>query len=455
MLVSFPRRPFRLVLSLLITSLTVPGFRPLPAQQAGPITAQQFTLPNGLEVLLAPDHSTQVAAVDVWYFVGSRDEPPAKAGLARLFGQLFFSGSANAPAGAHVALIQQGGGRVDASVDEDVTRFFQSVPSNRLEQALWLEADRMRGVVVNDTTVNDARLAAIQDLGNRLADPYTTHVVETVAALYDSASCPGYTHIPLGRLNTLSGITTGEAAEFLNRHFRPNAARLVVAGDFDPARIRPLITAWFGPIARFATPAAPACAGTPAGGSGKLSVTAQGAARPAAGIFYRVPGHDHPDAAALELLGVVLGQGQQSRLLSHLVGELGAATGVQAGVLGTRQGPGAFGLFGVAGPGVSADSLAGLLASEAAWASGDGISAADLERARTVYLATAVSRRERPEDIAEALQHAAFYHGKAEAVNTEVDRIMAVTLADLRRVAGAVLTPKNGTTLVIAAGGPS
>lgn len=452
---SFPRRLSRRPgFPALLTSILLLVSR-LDAQQAGPITAERFTLPNGLDVLLAPDHTTQVAAVDVWYFAGSRDEAPGKAGLARLFTQLFFAGSANVPAGAHAGLIQQGGGRGDASIEEDVSRFYQTVPSNRLNQALWLEADRMRGVVINDTTVRDARLSAIQELGDRLNEPYTPQVIEAVAALYDSASCPGYTHLPLGQLNTLSAITTKDAADFLNQHFRPNAARLVVTGDFDPAATRKVITDWFGPIAKAAAPVAPACAGTPASGNARRSVTGAAGTRPAAGVFYRVPGHDHPDAAALELLGVIMGQGSQARLLSHLVGELAAATGVQAGVLGTRQGPGAFGLFAIAGPGITADSLAVLLTAEAAWASGTGITQADVDRARIVYLATAVSRRERPEDVAEALQHAAYYHGKAEAVNTEVDRVMAVTLADVRRVAAALLTPKNGITLVITPGGAS
>lgn len=454
MFVCFPRRQFRrCALPVLVSTFALLG-RPLSGQQAGPITAERFTLPNGLEVLLAPDRSTQVAAVDVWYFVGSRDEPPARAGLARLFDQLFLAGSTNAPAGAHIALIQQGGGRVDGSVEEDVSRFFQAVPSNRLAQALWLEADRMRGVVINDTTVGTARADALAELRERVGDPFTPQVVETVASLYDSASCPGYTHLALGRPASLAAITTRDAADFLNQHFRPNAARLVVTGDFDPVATRQLITEWFGPIARSPVPATPRCSGRPGTGNARRAVTDPAATRPAAGIFYRIPGHDHADAAALELLGVVLGQGQRSRLLAHLSGELAAVTAAQAGILGTRQGPGAFGLFAIAANGVTADSVAALLTAEAAWA-GSGITAQDLERARTIYLATAVSRRERPEDIAEALQHAAYYHGGAEAVNSEVDRIMRVTLEDLRRVATTYLVPQNGVTLVITPGGAS
>lgn len=451
-LVPMPRWS-RLLCSALSLLTLVPS-HPLHGQAAGKIAFERFTLENGLDVVLAPDHSTQVAAVSVWYFAGSRDEPPGKAGLARLFDELMFAGSANVPLGGHATLIERGGGRFDSSIEEDVSQFSQAVPSNRVNQALWLEADRMRGVVINDTTVGQSRAGVLSDLRDRSGEPYTPLVVETVTSLYDSTACPGYAHPSLGRPATLAAITTKDAADFLNQHFRPNAARLVVSGDFDPVATRQTITTYFGGIARAQVPAAPACTAKP-GGSARRNLTDRLAARPAAGLFFRVPPHDHADAAALDLLGVVLGQGTQSRLNLHLVETLSAASAVQAGVLGVRQGPSAFGLFAVAAPGVTGDSLAALLAQETAWAAGSGLTEQDLERARTVYLATAVSRRERPQDVAEAIQHAAYYHGSAEAVNSEVTRVMGVTLADLRRVAGTWLAPGSAVTLVIAPGGAS
>jgi predicted Zn-dependent peptidase len=184
-------------------------------------------------------------------------------------------------------------------------------------------------------------------------------------------------------------------------------------------------------------------------------VTDRLAGRPAAAQFYRIPAHDHADTPALDLLGIILGQGQGGRLTTRLMRELGAASVVQGGTLGTRQGPGVFGLFAVAGPGVGGDSLATLLATQAAWAASDGLSEADLQRARNVYLATAVSRRERLLDIAEALHHAATFHGNPESVNTETDRVLAVSLADLRRAASAWLTPENALTVLIAPRGAS
>jgi zinc protease len=430
----------------------------LSAQSTGRIAFERFSLSNGLDVILAPDRSTQVVAVDVWYLTGSRDEPAAKAGLARLFDRLMFAGSANVPAGAHAALIEQAGGQVEGEVEEDVSRFREALPSNRLNQALWLEADRMRGIVVNDTTVSDSRAGLLEDFRARtVGEPFTANVVEAIAALYDSLACPGYSHPPIGRLSTITTLGTGDAAEFLNRHYRPNAARLVVAGDFDPAEARQTITDYFGGISRAPIPQAPACSATFSPGAARRAVTDRVATRAAAGQFYRIPAHDHADTPALDLLGIILGQGQGAQLITRLIRELAAASAVQAGVLGTRQGPGVFGLFAVAGPdpGIGADSLASLLAAAAARAAGDGITEADLTRARNIYLATAVSRRERPLDVAEALQHAAAFHGTAEAVNTEADRVLGVTLVELRRVARTWLTPENALTLLITPGGAS
>lgn len=428
---------------------------PLSAQSTGKISFERFTLGNGLEVILAPDRTGQVAAVDLWYFVGSRDEAGSKAGLARLFDRLMFQGSGNVPAGAHAALIEQFGGRVEGAVEEDVSRYSETVPSNRLNQALWLEADRMRGIVVNDTTVGESKAGLLDDLRSRNSgEAYTGAVVDAIASLYDSTSCAGYSHPPLGRFATIQSITTKDAADFLNQHYRPNAARLVITGDFDLAPIRQLVVDYFGAIGKGPASQTPSCTPTYSPGNSRRIATDRLADRPAAGQFYRIPEHSHADTPALELLGIIMGQGQNSRLRSHLIGETAVASVVQGGILGTRQGPGAFGLFAVGGPGVSADSLAGVLAAEAGWAA-NGISSADLERARNVYLATSVSRRERPLDIAEVLHHAATFHGSPDAANSETDKVLGVTLADLKRVAAAWLKPENAVTLLIGVGGPS
>ncbi len=429
---------------------------PLLAQGSGQISFEQFTLPNGLEVVMAPDRATEVAAVDLWYFVGSRDETPATAGLARLFDRLMFAGSTHVPPGGHATMLELAGGRVSATIEEDVSRFSETMPASALPQALWLEADRMRGVVLNDTTVNASRGAFLSDLRARLtAEPYTSVILESVAAMYDSIGCPGYSHSPVNRAIASSTLDGATARAFFARYYRPGNARLVITGNFDPTETRALVTAWFGDIPAGPDPARPACAPTAASIAPRRAITDPTLARAAAGIFYHIPPPSHEDTPALELLGVILGQGTGSRLTSALMRETGAASSIQAGPLGSRTGPGGFGLFAVGAQGVGADSLAHLLADQAAWAAGDGITPALLERAKNIYRATAVSRRERPLDLADELQQAATYRGALQTVNTDVARVTALTLGELRRVAAAWLRSENSLTVLVIPGGAS
>ncbi len=440
-----PRARVRLAL-LLATLLPVSAV----AQRAtGPIPHEAFTLPNGLQVVLSPDHAVQVVAVDVWYLVGSRDEPPARGGLARLFERLMFGGTANLRPGGLAALLDEAGGVGDAGVDEDISRFSQTLPSNRLNLGLWLEAERMGSLQLSDTTVAEAKSAALEELQQRIGGQgYTGAVVQAITALYDSTSCPGYSHPPTGRLSTLDSITTEQASTFHREHFGPGNARLVIAGDFEPVAARALVEQYFGPIPGGAVPPAVTCTAQFSPGARALALTDPLAPRPAVGLFYRIPPHDHADAPALELLSIIVGRGQDA-WLSRMVSATGSAVGTQGGALGQRRGPGAFGLFAVAADGVGRDSLAHLLADLADRLGGAALTEADLVRARAIYRATAVSGRERPQDVAEALHHADLFHGDLSAVDQEVDRTLATTLEDLRRAARTWLVPANALTLTV------
>lgn len=429
---------------------------PLAAQGSGQVTFERFVLPNGLDVILAPDASTEAVAVDVWYFAGSRDETVTSAGVARLFDRLMFAGSTNVPPGGHATIVEVGGGRVTAAIDEDVSRFGQTVPATMLPQALWLEAERMRGININDTTVTESRAGMLADLRGRLArEPYTAVILQSVAAIYDSTACPAYAQPPVSRAITAANLTTSATRGFFSLFYRPNNARLVVAGNFDPTVARSLVQDYFAGVERGREIVRVGCRGEAAKIPPRRAISDNSLARSAAGIFYRIPAPTHEDAAALELLGVILGQGTGSRLRSVLIGETGAASSIQAGPFGERMGPGAFGLFAVGAQGVSADSLARLLAAQAAWAAGDGLNEAALSRARNIFRATWASRRERPQDLAEEIQRAAGYRGDIQTVNTTLDRVLSLSVAELRRVAAKWLTPQNGLVVVVTPGGAS
>lgn len=416
----------------------------------GPIAAERFTLPNGLDVIMAVDNATQVVAVDIWFDAGSRAEPSHKAGLARLFERLLLAGSPRLSPGAAAAMIERVGGSMTSEVDEEAARFGLTLPSNRLNLGLWLAADRMTSLAINDTTVGAARLDVLGDLNRTVnEEPYNAAILTAVAGLYDSVACPGYAHPAGGRVGTLTGLTPADAVGFFRERFGPDNARLVIAGNFDPGRARQLVSGYFGAIPRGAEPGPITCTADLGEGGRLPTVHDRRIPRVAVGQFYRIPGHDHADASALELLGIILSQGMDARLTKILTSDLRAAVGTQGGILGDRRGPGAFALFAIAAPGVTADSLRTLLSAQVAWAAGSDLSEADLVRAKNIYRATAVSARERPADIAALLQHAALFHSDADAVNTEPDRVLAVSLPEVRRVARAWLAPERALTLTL------
>ncbi len=446
----------RRFIPILSTLLAFAAAWPAGAQDVGRIAAERFTLPNGLEVVLSPDHSSQVVAVSVWYRAGSRDDPRAKAGLARLFERLMFAGSANVPEGGHAAIVTDAGGRLSAQVDEELSRFTETLPSNRLNLGLWLEADRMRSLAINDTTVGRSQSALLADLNSRVGEEaYTGAILESISSLYDSIACPGYAHPSVGTVATIEAITTADAQTFYRARYSPNNARLVVTGDFDPVATRRQIGDYFGGIPRGPDAPEAACPMTAAAGPHQTTVVDRAAQRAAVGHFFQLPPHDHADTPALVLLGIILSQGSGSRLNAEVMGRAHAAVATQGGILGDHRGPGVFGLFAVAAQGVTTDSLGALLASQAAWAAGPGLTEAELARARNIYRATEISGRERAADIADALQHAAGLHGDVEAVNTESTGVMRVSLADLKRVAATWLNPQRALTLIVQTGGAS
>jgi predicted Zn-dependent peptidase len=449
----FPRPVRRDHYLALLSLLACLGAGPLPAQSApGHITFEQYTLPNGLTVILSPDHTSQVVAVDIWYRAGSREEPPVRAGLARLFERLMYAGSANVPPGGHAAIVENVGGRGEAGADEDIARYIQSLPSNRLNLGLWLEADRMGSLDINDTTIAEARDGLLGELQQKLGEEaYTAAVLDAVASLYDSTTCPGYTHPPTGRVGTITAISTADVQGFYRQHYTPRNARLVLTGDFDPAEARSLVQQYFGDLPAADPAPVVSCNVTFAPGARTLTTRDRLASHPAVGLFYRIPGADHADMPALQLLGLILGRGRDARL-AQMLGGTGVAIATQAGVLGDRAGPGAFGLFAVAADGVTADSLQALLQAQVRWVMSDSLGEAELVRAKHIFRATAVSGRERAEDIAEALHHAATFRGGADAVNTDLPQSMALTVADLRRAARTWFAPANAVTLVVTPG---
>src|SRR6266542_5098998 len=175
---------------------------PVAAQQAGQIRYETFTLPNGLRVVYSEDHSTPVVAVDVWYNTGSRNERPGRSGFAHLFEHMMFQGSAHVKKSEHFQLVQRAGGSLNGSTEEDRTNFFETLPSNRLNLALWLEADRMRSPAITQANFENQRETVKEErrlgVDNR---PYAAAFTDGIAWPFDSSSCFAYAHTVIGSMD--------------------------------------------------------------------------------------------------------------------------------------------------------------------------------------------------------------------------------------------------------------
>jgi len=436
---------------LAVVLLLIAGGAPagLAAQSDGRIAYQTYVLPNGLRVVLSEDHSAPVVTVDVWYHVGSANEVPGRSGFAHLFEHMMFQGSAHVKKAEHFKLVERAGGTVNGTTLDDRTNFFETLPSNRLNLGLWLEADRMRSLAVTDSNFENQRQAVKEERRLRIDNqPYTGTFLDGLTMPFDSTGCFPYSHTVMGDMADLDAARTADAQAFFHHYYVPNNAVLAVAGDFDPAQARTLVERYFGSIARGGDIAAPQCAVHFDAGARRLSVTDRNANLPAVLYIYPVPPSASPDTPALDLLMTILGGGESSRLNRSLVREQRAALGA-GGFTHFRVGPGAVLVFAIANQNVTSARLDTLMDAEVARLLTDTLSAAELEKAKNQYRAGAIADRETTMGVAEALQTALRYDGSLDAANTELARYMAVTTDDLRRVARAYLGPDNRTTVIV------
>jgi zinc protease len=421
------------------------------AQSPAPLAIDSYTLPNGLKVILAEDHSAQVVTVNVWYNVGSRNERTGRTGFAHLFEHMMFQGSANVKKGDHMALVQQAGGQMNGSTADDRTNYYQTLPSNRLNLGLWLEADRMRSLAITQENFENQRETVKEERRLRIDNqPYTGAFLSSLTSGFDPKSCFAYAHETIGSMDDLNAAKLEDVQAFFNMYYVPNNATLVVTGDFQPAEAKQLITNYFAAIPRAADPPSVACDQPFNVGQQRRSVTDSKANLPAVLMLYRMPEYKNADTPALEFLSTILGGGESSRLNRAVVRDAKAALAVQtlAG-LGPRRGPNVFGALGIANQGVSPDSIETLLVKQIAEVVANGVTEAELAKAKNAYRAGRISELQTSMGRAEAIHTADMFMGDPKAVNADLDRHMAVTVDDIKRAAAKYLRPDNSVITLI------
>lgn len=421
------------------------------AQSGNAIAIDSYTLANGLKVILAEDHSAQVVTVNVWYNVGSRNERPGRTGFAHLFEHMMFQGSANVKKGDHMALVQQAGGIMNGSTADDRTNYYQTLPSNRLNLGLWLEADRMRSLAVTKENFENQRETVKEERRLRIDNqPYTGAFLSSLTSGFDTKSCFAYAHETIGSMDDLNGAKTEDVQEFFKTYYVPNNATLVVTGDFQPAEAKRLVASYFSAIPRAADPPAVTCEQGYNVGQQRRTVTDAKANLPAVLMLYRIPEYRDADTPALEFLSTILGGGESSRLNRTVVREDKAAVAAQvmAG-LGPRRGPNIFFTLGIANQGVQPDSLERLMAAQIAEVAANGVTEAELAKAKNAYRAARIRELQTSMGRAEAIHTADMFLGDPNAVNADLERHLGVTVADIKRVAARYLRSDNSVITLI------
>jgi len=426
----------------------------LPAQ-AGRIQFEQFTLPNGLRVIYSEDHSTPIVTVDVWYEVGSRNERPGRSGFAHLFEHMMFEGSAHVKKSAHGQLVERAGGIYNGSTAEDRTNYFETVPSNRLNLALWLEADRMRSLAITEQSFENQRQAVKEERRLRVDNqPYAGAFSDGLTWPFDSTSCFPYAHTVIGSMADLDAAKLPDVQAFFDTYYAPNNATLVVVGDFAPAELRRLVNQDFAGVPSHAEPEPPRCDAATAKGPARREVHDAQANLDLVMRLYRIPEHRNADTPALEILNIIVGQGESSRLNVSVVRREKAAVG--AGSLlnpfGSRNGPGVWAAYGIVNQGVPSNRLDSLLSLQLDSIRANGITTDELDKAKNIVRAGFIANRETTLGKAEELHHYHLFHNALEDINGDLSRLLAVTAADVKRVANTYLDPTNLVLVIVRAG---
>ena len=414
------------------------------------------TLPNGLTVIYHVDHSTPVAAVLLWYNVGSKMEQPGKTGFAHLFEHMMFKGSKNVADGQHFALLEAAGGRAGADINGttnwDRTNYFEQLPSNQLELALWLESDRMGTLTQTLTQAKlDNQREVVKNERRQSMDnqPYGTWLEKTEELLFPDSH--PYHHSVIGSMTDLSAASVADVQSFFKTYYAPNNAVLVVAGDIDVPQAKSLVGKYFGPIPRGPVPPKLASMSLPAvvGREQRLVIQDPLAPAPAVFVTYRVPSAKDKRAEVVSLLAKVIAGGSSSRLDESLVRRQQIATNVTGFNIGLADGADMLVFIANGKPGSNPDSLERALLAELAGAS--SFTQSELERARASErfsfvdgLQTTGGFGGRADRLAEGWT---FFHNP-DYVNTVLGDIDRVKLADLNELARERLVPANRVILV-------
>jgi zinc protease len=422
---------------------------------ASPLAAQEveiphtvFTLPNGLRVVVNEDRSTPVVAVNVWYHVGSGYEQPGRTGFAHLFEHILFEGSKNVPEGDFDNLLEAAGATNNGSTNVDRTNYYEILPSNALELALWLEADRM-GLLLEamDQKKLDVQREVVKNERRQSYEnaPYGMLWETAAAALYPQGH--PYSWTTIGSMEDLSAATLEDVEGFFRRFYAPNNATLAISGDVDAAAVRPMVERLFGWIPRGEAVERPQIP-VPAIAASRNITLEDRVTLPQINLIWRTQPRYTPDDAALDALAQILTDGKNSRLFKRLVYDEQIAQTV-SGFNRSNLLSGDFYLRITGKPDMDLGRLERVVTEEIARLAATPPTAAEMQRVVSGIETAFVGSLETTAGKADQLNSYLYYTGDPGFVGRDLARFRALTPADIQRVAREYLAGRNRVAISI------
>jgi zinc protease len=408
------------------------------SDQLPPIKYTEYKLKNGLRVILHEDRSVPIVAVNVWYHVGSKNEVPGRTGFAHLFEHMMFQGSKNYNNDYFMPL-QEAGATINGTTSSDRTNYFQALPSNFLELALFMEADRMGGLLeaMTQEKLDNQRDVVKNERRQRIDNqPYGT-AGEKIGAIMFPKGHP-YNWSVIGSLDDLSAASMEDVKSFFRQYYVPNNASLVIAGDFDEKQARAWVEKYFGPIARGADITRPNPPQPKLDKETRVSFE-DAVPLPRLYMVWHSVRQGHPDEAALDILGSILSSGRGSRLQSNLIHSKQLAQAINAGN-GSREVAGQFQVTATAVPNRSLDEIEKEINVEIERIRQQPPTAEEIARAVNQIEARTIFGLQTVLGKADALNRNAVFYGKPDRFQQELDEYRRVTPADVQRVANTYLT---------------
>lgn len=415
-----------------------------------PLEIEEYTLENGLRVVLNPDNAIPVVSVAVYYNVGSRNERDGRTGFAHLFEHMMFQGSENVPKAGHFQYIMKAGGTMNGTTSSERTNYYETLPASQLPLALWLESDRMRSLAVTQENLDNQREAVKEEKRLRYDNQPYGQIFDLInEMIYKNFA---NSHSTIGSMEHLDDATVEDVQEFFRVYYAPNNAVIALSGAFDPDTAKGLIETYFGDIPSQPLPP-PLDVSEPA----EVAATYREwedklAPFPAFLIGWKIPERRTPEFNALYLAGKVLYDGESSRLYQKLV--KGSESVIQLfGFTDERRGPSSIFIGAIPKPEEDLSEIRETIMEEIQDLATHGPTAEEMEKIENQLLNDTVRQRQSSMSRAQQIAEFALYDGDPALINTELDELLSVTAEQIRMAAAHYLNTDNRALLDVVPAG--